>query len=96
MDQDYLISGLDEVLGTGEPENEYVARIMNEYGPPAFLNDKGRISKLGEPFWAALRAHETHTIFSPKRTPFTATTIATDSTARSPKAHYALISPIGF
>jgi hypothetical protein len=70
MDQDHLIGGLDEVLGTGEPENEYVARIMNEYGPPAFLNDKGRISKLGEPFWAALRAHETHTIFSPEENAF--------------------------
>jgi phage/plasmid-associated DNA primase len=70
MDQDHLISGLDEVLGTGEPENEYVATIMNEYGPPAFLNDKGRISKLGEPFWAALRAHETHTIFSPEENAF--------------------------
>ena len=70
MDQDDLISGLDEVLGTGEPENEYVARIMNEYGPPAFLNDKGWISKLGEPFWAALRTHETNTIFSPEENAF--------------------------
>jgi len=70
MDQDHLISGLDAVLGTGEPENEYVARIMNESGPPAFLNYNGRISKLGEPFWAALRAHETHTIFSPEENAF--------------------------
>ena len=70
MDQNHLISGLDEALGTGELENEYVARIISEYGPPAFLNDKGRISKLGEPFWAALRAHETHTIFSPEENAF--------------------------
>ena len=70
MDQDHLISGLDEVLATGEPENEYVERIINEYGPPAFLNNKGRISKLGEPFWAALRAHETRTVFSPEENCF--------------------------
>ena len=34
------------------------------------MNDKGQISKLGEPFWAALRAHETHTIFSPEENAF--------------------------
>jgi D5-like protein len=70
MDQDHLIRELDEAVGTGEPENEYVARIINEYGLPAFLTDKGRISKLGEPFWAALRKHETHTIFSPEENCF--------------------------
>lgn len=57
---------LDNALGTGEPENEYVPKIVERYGPPAFLNDKGGLSKLNEAFWAALCAHETHTIFSPE------------------------------
>jgi phage/plasmid-associated DNA primase len=65
MDQN-VVSGLDQALGTAQPENEYVERIVNEYGPPAFLNEKGQISRLNEPFWAALRKEETHTIFSPE------------------------------
>jgi putative DNA primase/helicase len=69
MDQNDL-ERLDNALGNGEPESEYVRKIIDRYGPPAFLNDKGMISKLNEPFWAALRVRETNTIFSPEENSF--------------------------
>jgi phage/plasmid-associated DNA primase len=70
MDHDELIDGLDDALGTPEPKSECVAKIIKEYGEPAFLNEKGQISKLNEPFWAALRKHEADTIFSPEENCF--------------------------
>jgi hypothetical protein len=70
MNEDDLIRELDDELGFAEAESEYIPKIVERYGPPAFCNDKGRLSKLNEPFWAGLRAHETHTIFSPEEKAF--------------------------
>jgi putative DNA primase/helicase len=69
MDENDL-ERLDNALDNGQPESEYLPKIIDQYGPPAFLSQKGVISKLNEPFWAALRAHETHSIFSPEENYF--------------------------
>jgi len=36
-----------------EPNGSHEAELVKRYGFPAFKNDKGRVSKLNEPFWAA-------------------------------------------
>ena len=44
-----------------EPEGDTtsdpnIKELINRYGFPAFKNEKGKISKLNEPFWAAYHA----------------------------------------
>jgi phage/plasmid-associated DNA primase len=66
MDEKGLAANLDVTLGTPEPESEYILKIVRKYGPPAFKDWRGELSKLNEPFWAALRAFETDTVYSPE------------------------------
>jgi putative DNA primase/helicase len=42
-----------------------VQGIVSQYGPPAYENDKGKLSKLNEPFWSALFARENIVAWEP-------------------------------
>jgi putative DNA primase/helicase len=48
-----------------------IKAIKQEFGPPGYQNDKGKLSKLCEPFWAALyAAQRTEIIFEPAEREF--------------------------
>lgn len=53
-----------------DEESQLLKRLVATYGPPAYENADGDITKLNEGFWAALRAAETHTIYSPEERAF--------------------------
>lgn len=59
---------LDRVLSGGGEERSLPQddgkELVDRYGFPAFKNEKGKLSKLNEPFWAAYyAAHETEILF---------------------------------
>jgi Predicted ATPase len=48
-----------------------IKAIITEFGPPGYENDKGKFSKLNEPFWAAYYARQqTKIIFEPNEREF--------------------------
>ena len=63
---------ISEVKEQTEPplRADYIEQIIKEFGPPGYLNGYGRLFKLNEPFWAALRARETIMFHCPEENRF--------------------------
>lgn len=47
------------------PKATDIQELMEKFGPPGYHNAKGQLCRLNEPFWAALRAKETDTLYEP-------------------------------
>jgi hypothetical protein len=44
--------------------------LVQKFGQPGFQNARGKLSRLNEPFWAQLRAHEEISVFEPDERQF--------------------------
>jgi hypothetical protein len=65
-----LQEALDHPPPGGKPRgyllgDELLLSLTELYGEPVYLNASGQVSQLGEPFWAALYAHENKVLFDP-------------------------------
>jgi hypothetical protein len=63
---------ISEVKEQTEPplRADYIEQIREEFGPPGYQNVYGRLSRLNEPFWAALRVREALMFHYPEENQF--------------------------